>query len=354
MPSPQPPSTLRRLEPWLVAGLCALAAVGLGVLQWRRPGFGPDFVVFWKAAQHLFGQVYVFKAAPGEFPPFAYPPTLLLLLAPFSHMGIEAAYLIWTAASVFAFTAAGSTLSGRLTPIAFIAPSAVFALVTGQTTLLVGAGLIAGVARLSRPWIAGVLLGLALCIKPQVGFLLPIGLVVGGHWRALAAVALTAIVLAAAASLVFGPAIWWDWLRALPALEDYGRIKHLQTVSFAALAGPLLRIALMAAGALITALAFRRDDPAVRVIAGVGASLLCAPHAMGYDTAILAPALLAMIARRTWARLPAAGYWLAMVNSPVPLAALVLLCGTPLLKPLDRRWPFPALWRPGAAREPRP
>jgi hypothetical protein len=52
-----------------------------------------------------------------------------------------------------------------------------------------------------------VLIG-SLCYKPQFGLLIPLALVAGRHWRALAAASTTVLGLCALTLLAFGPEVW--------------------------------------------------------------------------------------------------------------------------------------------------
>lgn len=345
-------------RPLLVSLMLAMAtaalAVVLGMLLWRRPHFGPDFLVFWTAAQQPVSEVYAFKITPGAPMPLVYPPPFLLLLQGFSGVTARSAYLIWLGASVFAFVAASAVLVKRLAPLVMLAPPVVFASVTGETSLLLGALLIAGLGQLSRPTLAGILFGLALSLKPQVAFLLPIGLVAAGQWKALLATLATAAAVCAAAAITLGPSVWLAWLNVLPKFVAFEAQAHLQTVALAPQAGVGLRLAIITLAAALVWRAFQHEDLAVRLIAVIGLSMLCAPHAMAYDTTIIAPGALALVLRRSWTRIPALGFCLGVASGPITLAGFVILCGTGILSPLDARYPMPTVSLPrraDAARE---
>jgi len=340
-----------RLSPamlMLAAGAAALA-VALGMMLWRRPHFGPDFLVFWSAAQQPVRDIYQFSVVPGRPLPLVYPPTFLMLLQAFAGVSARSAYLVWVGLSTFAFVAAGATLLKRLAPLVLLAPPVVFAAVTGETSLLLGAGVLAGLAGLPRrPLVAGALFGLVLSLKPQIAFLLPVGLVAARQWKALAATATAGAGMMALSALTLGAQSWMAWVNVLPAFTAFERQVGLQTVALAPHAGLALRALLATAGAGVVWSAFRTPDLAMRLIACVGASLLAAPHAMAYDTSMIAPAALALALRRQWARLPAAAFCLGMVGNGPALAAVVALCGTPILAAVDRRAPFPSLRWPSA------
>ncbi len=55
------------------------------------------------------------------------------------------------------------------------------------------------------------MLGL-LSVKPQLILLMPLVLMLSGRWRCLAFAALTTMAMAALTTLLYGPAIWRDYL----------------------------------------------------------------------------------------------------------------------------------------------
>jgi hypothetical protein len=79
-----------------------------------------------------------------------------------------------------------------------------FCLISGQSSLLTAAMLVAIFALLDRkPVAAGVLIGL-LSIKPQLGILFPFMLMASGRWRVFIAAAATALALAGVTAAIFG------------------------------------------------------------------------------------------------------------------------------------------------------
>jgi hypothetical protein len=315
----------RRLQPdpILLAGV--LAAVGLAVwiaaAQAAKPGFGPDFFTLWDAAQGTAAEAYRFDVTPGHSLPFVYPPPLLLFLAPLKGLGRTDAYLVWVALSVGAFVSAAGVLARRLAPLVMLCPPVVFAGVTGQTSLLLGAAILCGLWQMRRPWLAGVLLGAALCVKPQLLFLVPAGVLAAGAWRVLLWTGLTGAALCLTSAAVFGLEAWRDWLAVLPAHQAWEAKVHLQTISLAAHAGLLVRAVLVFAGCAATAFAFRRDDLGLRLTVVVTASMLCAPHAMPYDLAVAAPAALAAMAELSLLSLAGLALFVGAASSPWALAA---------------------------------
>jgi hypothetical protein len=93
-----------------------------------------------------------------------------------------------------------------------VAPAVTVNVYLGQNGFLTAALLIGGLANLDRrPILAGILFGI-LTIKPQLGLLLPVLLVLGGHWRVIGSAVVTTVLLVAATAIWFGPEIWVQYL----------------------------------------------------------------------------------------------------------------------------------------------
>ena len=313
----------------------ALGAFVVGyALSVARIGHGaPDFYVFWTAAQHwqtpydpaIIARLQAAIHLGGTWP-FAYPPTFLLLAWPFAQLPLAIAYPLWTGLSctVFFYAAAHLVRPAYAAALLAITPVVFFAAELGQTSLPVGAAMIgAWLSRDSRPALAGVLLGVAACIKPQALVLAPI--VFWGHWRLLGWMMATGVTLVAA-SLVFGVQRWAEWPHALAA--------------FNALAPATDRInpsALIAApwwAALVGALGLYLAVTSRDLVGLVGGALCLGPYAHAYDLAPLTPLALAwLLQRRTygWGLAIAGGALLAGLVA-TPLAGLLFAAGLALAK----------------------
>jgi hypothetical protein len=313
-------------DPVLLAGL--LAAVGLALWvaagQAAKPGFGPDFFTFWDAARGSPVDAYRFDLSPGHSLPFVYPPPLLLFLAPLRGLARTDAYLAWVVVSVGAFVASASLLAKRFAPLIVLCPPVVFAGVTGQTSLLLGAAILCGLSQFRRPWLAGLLLGAALCIKPQLLFLLPAGLLAARAWRVLLFTGATGVALCLVSAAVFGLDAWRAWLEVLPQHQAWEAQGHLKTISLAAHAGLVTRALLAAVGCAATAFAFLREDLGLRLTTVVVASMLCAPHAMPYDLSVAAPAALAAMADLSLLSLTGLVLFVGAVSTPWALLAYLV------------------------------
>ncbi|HXQ14751.1 MAG TPA: glycosyltransferase family 87 protein [Caulobacteraceae bacterium] len=321
-------------------------AVALGAfaiayaLSAARIGHGaPDFYVFWTAAQHwqtpydpaIIARLEATIHLGGTWP-YAYPPTFLLLTWPFAQLPLSIAYPLWTAlgCGVFFYAAAHLVRPAYATALLAITPVVFFAAELGQTSLPVGAAMTgAWLSRDSRPALAGILLGVAACIKPQALVLAPI--VFWGRWRMLGWMMASGAALVAA-SLVFGWQRWAEWPHAL--------------ASFNALVPATDRInpsALIAApwwAAIVGALGLYLAVTSRDLVGLVGGALCLAPYAHGYDLAPLTPLAASWLLQRRvngWGHAIAGGALLAGLVA-TPAAALAFVAALAVFQ--SRWWPF--------------
>jgi len=219
-----------------------------------RP-FGDDFVNFWsgpflawhqRAAEiynfdafHAFEQSVVGEHLQGYH--YSYPPTLLVLMAPLALVPYVPALFIWIAGGWFAFYRALRLAmpKGRTLLFALATPAVFINTVGGQNGTWTAALFGAGLGLLDRqPIVAGGLLGL-LIYKPQFGILIPLALLAGRRWQAMAAAAMASAGLIAVAALCWGPEIFADyllqitWLRHV-ILEDGTGVWHRMLSVFVA------------------------------------------------------------------------------------------------------------------------
>src|SRR5712691_2856274 len=179
---------------------------------------------------------------PGAAYPFAYPPSFLLLLWPLGQVpgAVACAALVLISLPLYLWATVGRNWGLPALAAALAAPTTAITIVSGQTGF-VAAALLAGGMRLAapNPVAGGVLLGF-LTYKPQLGLLVPVGLVAARLWRTLAVAGLTAIFLVALTSILFGAAVWPGWAAALPGFSrqfaaESSEIVHLMPTVFAAL-----------------------------------------------------------------------------------------------------------------------
>ena len=303
-------------------------------LSAARIGHGaPDFYVFWTAAQHWQAPYDPAPVAALEASlrlkgvwPFAYPPTFLLLVRPFALLPLNLAYPLWTglSAALFIHAAAHVVKPAWAAAVLVVSPVVFFSAELGQTSLIVGAAMLTGWRwRGARPALAGVLFGLAACIKPQAMILAPV--ILWGRWRMLAWMAGAGVALVAASCLAFGIERWVEWRGALTAFDALVPGADRANPS-ALIAGPWWAAAVAFFG-LCLALTSRN------LVGLVGGAFCLTPYAHAYDLAPLTPLAAAWLFDRKqygWGRAAVGGALLAgIVAAPATvlafLAALALI-----------------------------
>jgi hypothetical protein len=284
-----------------------------------------------------------------DFPGFLgwhYPPLFLLVAALLALLPYTAAFLIWVAASATGFAALLARIAGaRAAWMGLVLPPALASAMTGQNGFFTAA-LFAGFLLLlpSAPLAAG-LLAAALSYKPQLGLLIPLALIAGGHWRAFTAAAL-GVAAWVGACILIAPSALAAFLQALPQTlhsvlgeGSAGWFKLASVFGLVRSAGGgnatawLLQGIATALAAMLVALVWRRTlDFAPKAALLTAASLLATPYVYFYDLPVLAVALAFLWRQRAFdateqALLAAilaclAGY--ALAGLPVALFAILL------------------------------
>jgi hypothetical protein len=292
---------------WIsIAGIAIWLALSLYFLVPRLVSWSvlPDFTVYWATAHvpnpydtEALTAAQSFAVDPKFGPrPFAYPPPALLLVLPFSLLPFWPAYWLWLAISAVAFwTAARQVVPRSAALLALAAPHTVLVFILGQSTLIVGALVIWGLALVrEKPMAGGVLLGLATAIKPQMAFMAPLAFLSGRHWTALGGYCLglgTAVVI----SLPFG--LWDDWLSVFNSFDPIEAYGATPAMAAKTLRLPVLPVQIVGAVAGIWVIwtGFKREDIDARLLAFVTASLLVSPYGIRYDLAVLSPVFAAAL-----------------------------------------------------------
>lgn len=307
-------------------GLIGLVVASHGGLDPRGEPIGTDFVSFWTAARlaaagapasaydptaHQAAQHAAFGADFGWYA-FFYPPIFLAFCLPLALAPYFVALALWLGATGGAYVATVRRLldrrAGWLPILAF--PGAFTTIGHGQNAFLTTSLFGFGVSLLaSRPLLAGACFG-ALSYKPQLAFVLPLGLAVARRWRALGAMAATAAALALLSYLLFGAATWRAFLAEAPlarATLEQGFVEPEKMQSlFAALRlfGASLSVA-YAAQAILTAgvcvalavLIRHLGDPLAQGALMAAAALLATPFVLDYDLTLLAVPLAILLTR---------------------------------------------------------
>ena len=368
------------LEPGRVRGyLLLLALVNAGALAYLlltqkggvdANGFliGTDFISFWTSGRMLLAGANVydtaahveaqreFYAMPGEYTAFFYPPNFLPFVWPLGLLPYFPALAAWLAVTGAAFLAAirawfrALGLKGPALVLIAAFPPVFVTLTHGQTSFLVAALLGGGLLLTGRrPWLAGVLIGLA-TIKPQFGLLVPLALLASGQWRTIVGAGAAALALAALAAAAFGPQVWADWLaitRTASTATADGNIGFAKMVSvFAGLS--LLgvpaaaamavqgAVSLALAGAVVRAGWLRAFTPGLAALVLAGAPL-ATPFVLDYDMVLTAFPLAFLFARARetgfadWERITIAAVFAGAafarplaINLGVPIMPLLL------------------------------
>lgn len=321
-------------------GLFALALIAAGLAgrtgtldAWGRP-LGSDFSGIYAAgrlalegrttavydwARHAAAQRAAHGTGEGgelPFYPWHYPPVFLLVAAPLALLPYLAALALWQGATLAAaLVVVRRILPDRDTLLVAIGGPAVFVcLAHGQNGFLTAALFGGGLLVLERrPALGGALLG-CLCYKPHLGIIIPLALMAGGHWRAIAGAAAAVAALALASLAAFGPDAWTAFAGSLPetrrvTLEEGGTGWYKVASLFAyvrmmggSLAAASALQAVVTAGAIAgTAwLWWIRAAFPLRAAALLAGSLLATPYLLDYDLVLLGPAI-AFLARHGFA-----------------------------------------------------
>jgi hypothetical protein len=324
---------------------------------------GRDFLNVWMAGhalgQGLVGEVFhmvrynaliasVFGPSPDLYG-WSYPPHVFVVLSGFGFLPYPLALALWSALGLAAYlwAALGRGVTIERALLIGFAPAVAIVLFCGQNGLFTAA-LILGALRFldSRPLLAGLLLGL-LTLKPQLGLLFPLMLVLTGRWRVIASAAATAAALVLASLALVGPEAWEGYVRlAIPMQRDvlatatglpavmmptpYMQARLLGAAPEVAMAAQV-PFSLAAVAAVVWT--FRRArDPALQAVALLAAGLLVTPYAFNYDMPALVAATAALACARPWP-LAAQRLFLLVWASPV----LMMLAGfahLPIATPL--------------------
>ncbi|MFD1557844.1 glycosyltransferase family 87 protein [Paraburkholderia silviterrae] len=330
----------------LQAALIGIWAVSYwGVHQHGVPLPGSDFRVFWCASdvslrsgaaaafdqQRLLAcEASLQRGTPlaNMFGPWIYPPTFQMLIYPLALLPYAISYALFMGIGVAgcllaSMPAMRQNILPWMTVVAF--PGIWVTMVYGQNSLLTFGLAAAGLGMLeTAPVWAGICAGI-LVIKPQLGVLFPLLFLCGRHYRACAAMILTAGMLCTASAVLFGWTLWIKffqaaaWFRDAALVHGEGGLWHTMPTVFAFLraAGVGLgvayalhaAIALAAVGATAIVWAHRTKRE-LRAAAAVVTSLMIQPYLVYYDLA--------------WLLLPimhVSGYGSAR-SAPTPLARI--------------------------------
>ncbi len=278
-------------------------------VRWHRPVLIYD--------QRLLEQ---FQNLPGhKLFAFMYHPGMLLLLWPLAYLPYVVGYVAWVSVGVAAccVAVAGSGRGWPLALLVVVAPSTLWTILCGQSSLLVAALLVGGL-RLAphRPVLAGMLIGLA-TYKPQLGLLVPVALVAAGQWRSILSAGATTLCIVGVSTAAFGNDVWPGWVRHLPSImavrlghmADWATLLATVSANFTCLglgkhvADAIQTVSLLGCIAL-TWWCFRpgpvvREDRHLLSVSVLGiATFLATPFAFIYDLPLFTAAVLLFVEER--------------------------------------------------------
>jgi hypothetical protein len=303
-----------------------------------------DFEAYNVALRALFG---------AAFPEhnWSYPPHLLLFTWPLSFLPYLPAYAAWCALGYAAYllvTCAGEKRPSRILMFA-LAPAVLVNIFAGQNGFFTAALMIGALKLMDRrPVAAGILFAL-LTIKPQLGLLVPLMLVLTARWRCLFAAAAATLALASIAALVFGVSVWTDYVKVampmqqivlthgsgifpamMPTAFMNARIAHLPLEWCWAVQGVVSALAVAA----VVWTFWKRRDPVLSLALFVTASFLVTPYAFNYDMVVFTWVIMLVrdhegstmkdhrLALAVWT-LPVTTILLGLAN--IPVSSLVLM-----------------------------
>lgn len=312
---PSPADPVRWARRLAIAQALLLAVFVAGTHGWLVRGVRPtttDFVSFYAAgaladrgtpalayapaAHHAAEQA---AAGPGiDYEYFFYPPPFLLMCALLARLPYLLAFLLFELGTGGAWLWACGRIAGGGSAARWCLLAARpvwWTLGIGQNSFLSAALMAGGTALVARrPALAGACFG-GLVFKPHLALLVPVALIAGRCWRALAAAALTAGGLVALSVALFGIETWTAFLareRAAAATLGGAAVRlaaHVEPRGAAALLGApgwlAASLAIVAAvvAAAAVAVVWRRGDPAARGAALAAGALIAAPFLLFYD-----------------------------------------------------------------------
>jgi hypothetical protein len=209
----------------LLAVLAAISLVALFTTRVSRKM--PDFEVYWTAGSRAMAAEPLYRAEDGHYQ-FKYLPAFAFIAAPLALVPMNAAKAVWFAASALLMLVLLG-LSARVLPqprhpialllvLTFLAMAKFYAheLVLGQVNLLFAVLIVLAVVemRRDREWTAGLLIALAIVVKPYAALFVP--------WLALRPnrMAFAAMAAGLLVALLL-PAVTYGWSGNVRLLNDW-------------------------------------------------------------------------------------------------------------------------------------
>lgn len=266
--------------------------------------------------------------------PFLAPPWVALVAVPFDAFGTDLGGRLWILFGL-ACLACGLYLATRPRPPAAILPAfaslpTALVMLNAQLDGIVALGLGAAIALWTRPYIAGLALGLTL-MKPQLVLPLGLALIVARRWRVIAGW-LGAGVALLVPTLVLNPRWILDWLGQIRSTVAPGSrevdLPHLGVLlPDAAQTFAVAILTVIAAAAVVWLASRRRDDVQAAAAVLIAGGVLAAPHALPADLVLVSLGLAVWGQARwfDWLMLSAVALFCALAPAPAPAFAGIAL-----------------------------
>jgi hypothetical protein len=249
---------------------------------------------------------------------WSYPPHILLPLLPFGFLPYETALVLFLLSTFALFVAGAEALrrsaapdADRIVVFAAIVAYAGVNAVSGQNGYLTGALLLFGLAfRGRRPVLAGLAFAL-LTIKPQLGILVPVLLLIERDWRTILWSGLFTAAFITLSVALLGTGVWHTYLTVTAAEQRdvltswTGPFLYMMPTAFTAVRSlgfdpslaAVVQWPVSIAAALLATWLFVRDRSRLgRSFALLCATFLVSPYGFDYDMGALAVAAALMIA----------------------------------------------------------
>jgi hypothetical protein len=320
-----------------IAAAAILAVVGAYMafgLMTASTTLGCDFLAYYNAAIHWAEHAPIYDLAvssTGSCGIYQYPPTFVLLAAPFSFFGFEVGNWLWIAALIAAYVVGTAVLPIRSTTrwmvflLGAIGWPLIFGVRIGQVTpflyLVFAVAWRSADRRRPLPLGASVAVGALLKLQPGI---LAVWLLLNREWRALAFAAITGAVVIAAAA-VAGLTDWTGFVTILRSTTNavtvdtnmaLGATLHSLGLD-AATAGTIQTINTAAILAIVVAAA-RWLPRSPGFLVAVLASQLLSPIVWSHYALLLLLPVAWLLDRRQWwaAVIPAVHVWILLPFVP--------------------------------------
>ena len=292
-----------------------------------RP-IGTDFSAFWTAGRmlldgdragmfdpaiHFDYQSDIFGDPWVDHYGWHYPPPFLALAGLLANLPYVASLIVWQGTTLILFMRTIKLIVPP-SPLVFVAtfgfPAVFVTMGHGHNAFLTSALLGTGLVLLERrPVLAGICFGL-LSYKPQFGVVVPLILILGGHWRTVRAAALTVATMVVLSLIAFGPESWAAFFKFAAftknvVLEQGGTGWYKIQSAFSAVrsfgasvpvAYAVQAVFTIAVLLSLATLVLMRADKRLIAAATATATLLATPYCLDYDMTILGVAIAFMLA----------------------------------------------------------